>query len=311
MATPLVSVCVASFNNSTYIQDTLNSVRDLKYPILELFVIDDASTDDSVSVIEQWLTQNASVNGQLIAHTANQGICRVWNRFLEEAGGKYVCLIGSDDIYLPHKLATQVALLETAPPEVGVVFSDVTKIDLRGEVLVPSIYATGQISPSSGDVWLPMLRTNFIPAMTTLIRRSCFNVVGLYDETLAYEDWDMWLRLAREFEFLYQPDITAQYRIHGGSAMHRRKIQIIETNMHLLQKQLGVSTEGDAVIYQHIAAFAEELYLLGSSNSAYWLARRWKYRPDARGLALLAAAQLGVPAPWVSRAYGWVKVLKR
>lgn len=310
ITSPLVSIGVASFNNASYIRETLDSIRALHYPHVELIIIDDSSSDDSVAVIENWLRDHADFNARLIRHTINQGVCRVCNRFVEESQGKYLSLIGSDDTYLADKLTVQVAMLEAALPEVGVVFSDVSKINSAGSMIVPSVYATGQIVPSSGDVWLPMLCTNFIGAMTTLVRRTCFEVVGPYDESLAYEDWDMWIRLARKFHFLYQPQVTAHYRIHGSSAMFRRQAQIAETNMRIVSKHLGVSTEGDAIIQKHIAAFSEQLYLLGGENSIYWLRQRWQQQRDFRGLALLSLARLGVSAQKVSQAYGWLKRLR-
>lgn len=309
MSAPLVSIGVASFNNAAYIRDTLNSIRDLNYPNLELIIVDDASRDDSIAVIKDWLAENPGFNARLVAFQTNKGVCHVCNTAVKESQGKYFSLIGSDDLYLPEKLSVQVPLLEAAGPEVGVVFSDVSKIDPQGRITVPSVYGTGQISPAQGDVWLPMLRTNFIGAMTTLVRRSSLDAAGPYDESLAYEDWDMWLRLSRVCRFIYQPEVTALYRIHGGSAMHKRKIQIIETNMRLLNKQAGVSAEGDAIIHQHIADFAEELYLLGSPESPRWLAERYRLRPDRRGLTLLWLARLRVPAAPVARAYGWLKKL--
>lgn len=307
---PLVSIGVASFNNARYIRETLDSIRALEYPSVELIIVDDKSKDESVQVIRAWLAEHADFNARLIEHTENQGLCRVCNRFVDESKGKYLSLIGSDDLYLPHKLKTQVTLLEAAPPQVGLIFSDVSKIDSAGNVFVPSIYATGQITPSSGNVWLPMLRTNFIGAMTTLTRRSCFEAVGPYDESLVYEDWDMWLRLSRKFEFLYQPEVTAQYRVHGSSIMFQWRAQMMETNMRLLLKHTGVSAEGDDIIRKHIAAFSEQLYLLGGKNSIYWLRQRWQQQRDFRGLALLSLARLGVSAQKVSQAYGLLKRLR-
>lgn len=307
---PLVSIGVASFNNARYIRETLDSIRALDYPRVELIIIDDKSKDESVQVVRAWLADHTDFNARLIEHAENQGLCRVCNRFVQESRGKYLSLIGSDDLYLPHKLKTQVALLEAAPPQIGIVFSDVSKIDSDGNVFVPSIYATGQITPSSGKVWLAMLRTNFVGAMTTLTRRSCFDAVGPYDESLVYEDWDMWLRLARKFEFLYQPEVTAQYRVHGSSIMFQWRAQMMETNMRIVSKHLGVSAEGDAIIQRHITAFSEQLYLLGGENNIYWLRQRWQQQRDFRGLALLSLARLGVSAQKVSQAYGWLKRLR-
>ncbi len=305
---PYVSVFVASYNNAKYIRESLDSVLTQTYPYIELIIVDDASIDNSVQVIEDWLAET-KYSAKFIQNEKNLGICKSSNVFLSNATGAYTSWLASDDIMLPHKLATQVTLLEAAGPEVGVVYSDLSKIDPQGNITVPSIYATGQIRPSGGDVWLPLLRTNFIGAMTALVRRSSAETVGGYDEALSYEDWDMWLRLARDFEFIYQPEVTCHYRIHGNSFIYKRKRQLIESNLRIVSKHLAVSPEGDAIIHQHIADFAEELYLLGSPESTRWLAERYRLRPDRRGLALLWLARLGVPAAPVARAYGWLKSL--
>ena len=299
---PLVSVSVASFNNAVYIRETLDSIRGLDYPNLELLIVDDASQDDSVAVIKAWLAEYPGFDARLLVHVTNKGLCAVCNAAVRETTGKYFCLIGSDDVYLTAKLRVQVAILEAAGPEVGVVFSDISKIDPQGSVIVPSIYAAGQISPSEGEVWLPLLHNNFISAMSTLIRRSCLETVGNYDENLVYEDWDMWLRLSRVCKFIYQPEVTALYRIHGNSFMYKRYRQLVESNMRILSKHLGVSEEGDIIIGQQFAQYSEELYRLGSVESVRWLKERRRLYPDRRGLALLWLARLGIPADTLVRA---------
>ncbi len=306
---PLVSIGVASFNNAAYIIETLDSIRNQTYSNWELLVVDDASSDNSVSLVAEWFETYPAIRGRLLVNTTNKGVCHTFNRFLTEASGQYISIIGSDDLFLPDKLSTQVSILEACSSQQGVVYSDVSKIDASGKVIVPSVYATNQIQPFSGDVWLEMLKTNFLGAMTVLIRRECFKEVGMFDENLAYEDWDMWLRISRKFDFVYQPKVTCHYRIHGGSAMHKRRIQIIETNLKLIQKHVGVSAEGDVIIAQHLREFSEQLYLLGSSDSVTWLRRSWQQNRHLRGWAILTAAQLGIPASKVAQAFKAFKKL--
>jgi glycosyltransferase involved in cell wall biosynthesis len=306
---PLVSIGVASYNNSAYILETLDSIRHQTYSNWELVVVDDASTDNSVAVISNWLKVHHEVNGRLLVNDHNSGICYTFNRFLAQANGKYVSIIGSDDLFLPNKLTAQVALLEVAPPAIGVVFSDLSKIDANGEIIVPSVYATGEIKPSSGKVWLEMLNTNFLGAMTVLIRRECIAQIGTFDENLAYEDWDMWLRISREFDFLYQPEITCHYRVHSNSVLHRHRAVIIDSSLRLLQKHVGVSLISDTIIARHMREFSEQLYLLGSPDSVKWLTRSWQLNRHWRGLAILAAARLGVPPAFVTKAFGGLKKL--
>jgi glycosyltransferase involved in cell wall biosynthesis len=306
---PLVSIGVASFNNEVYLIETLESIRAQTYSNWEVIIVDDASKDESAKLAADWLNAHPDVRGQLLVNEHNKGVCHTFNRFLEAASGEYISIIGSDDTFLPNKLATQVPLLAVASSEVGVLYSDLSKIDSSGKIIAPSVYATKQIEPFSGDVWLEMLKTNFLGAMTVLIRRECFSRVGTFDETLAYEDWDMWLRISREFKFIYQPEITCHYRIHGASALHKHRAQIIETNLRLLQKHAGVSSAGDEIIARHLREFSEQLYLLQGPDSVTWLRRSWERNRHWRGLAILIVARLGIPASVVSHAFGKVKAL--
>jgi glycosyltransferase involved in cell wall biosynthesis len=304
---PLVSIGVASFNNAFYLIETLDSIRAQTYPNWEVIIVDDASKDESAQLAADWLKTHSNVRGQLLVNEHNRGVCHTFNRFLEVASGEYISIIGSDDTFLPDKLATQVPLLAASPPTVGLLYSDLSKMDAEGKVFVRSVYDTGQIKPSSGNVWLEMLKTNFLGAMTVLIRRNCIEQVGHFDEALAYEDWDMWLRIARKFEFLYQPTVTCYYRVHSTSAMFRRRIQIIETNLLLLQKHLGISSAGDTIIALHLREFSEQLYLLGSPDSVQWLNRSWQQNRHWRGLAILTAARLGISPNFVTKAFGRLK----
>jgi glycosyltransferase involved in cell wall biosynthesis len=298
---PLVSIGVASFNNAVYLIETLESIRAQTYSNWEVIIVDDASKDESAKLAADWLNAHPDVRGQLLVNEYNKGVCHTFNRFLEAASGEYISIIGSDDTFLPNKLATQVPLLVASSPNVGVIYSDLSKMDAAGKVFVPSVYDTGQIRPFSGNIWLEMLKTNFVGAMSVLIRRSCIEQIGHFDEALAYEDWDMWLRIARKFEFLYQPIITVLYRVHKSSATSTRLKQMNESSCMLLQKQLGVSIDGDAIIKAHLTRYTETLYFLESTNSRYWLQERWQHQKDLRGFLLLTFSTLGIPPRWVSK----------
>ena len=300
---------MSSFNNARYVIATLESLRQQTYPNVEIVVVDDCSTDDSVAVIERWLAA-CPIPSRFIKHKQNTGVCRVANDLITNANGKYISIIASDDLMLSDKISLQVPILEAAPAEVGILYGDISRMDSDGAPLESSPFAEIGFLPPSGDVFLPLLRYNFMPAMSALIRKSCFEAVGLHDENLAFEDWDIWLRMALKFHFLYAPHTTAKYRVHGGSMTHQRRRQMSESCCMLLQKQLGVSPAGDAIIRDHLIRHAESLYFLESPRSAYWLLRRWQYQKDVRGLLLLVFAHLRVPAPWASGLMGFMRKIK-
>ncbi len=310
MALPLVSLCMSSFNNARYVVATLESLRNQNYPNLELIIVDDYSTDNSVAVINEWLA-TCTLPHRFILHERNLGVCRVANSLVDHAHGQYVSIIASDDIMLPHKISSQVALFEAAPANVALVYSDVVKIDSAGALIATSIYEPGSPTPLSGSVWLELLRMNFIPAMAVMLRRECLAEIGPFDESLAFEDWDMWLRLARKYEVIYQPEPTVQYRIHSSSFVHKRQVQLLESTALLLSKQLGVSSEGDAVIQRQVHDIAEKLYHLGSVSAHHWLRLRYQFKKDKASLVLLMAATLKLPPRYVARSQSLLNKLRR
>ena len=179
---------------------------------------DDASRDDSAAVIQAWLAKS-NIPHRFLRNTTNQGLCRSLNKALSHARGKHICCIAADDVWLPDKLLTQVKMMERLPEKVGVVYSDALQMDEGGEILPERFTAANKsfaVMPQ-GNILQTLWEGNFIPAMTTLVRRECYNRVGLFDENLFFEDWDMWLRIAHCFEFAYSDCVSAKYRLVSSS----------------------------------------------------------------------------------------------
>src|SRR5580700_11042120 len=131
---PLVSMIVLCYNQARFVVETLESVKAQTYKPTELIILDDCSSDDSVTVIENWLQENG-IECTFIRHQKNQGICKSLNEALSFATGKYISEISSDDVWLPDKIARQVEIMESQPDEVGVVYSDAFQIDDHGQIL--------------------------------------------------------------------------------------------------------------------------------------------------------------------------------
>jgi glycosyltransferase involved in cell wall biosynthesis len=210
-ANPLVSTIVLSYNQSRFVLETLESVKAQTYKATQLIIVDDCSLDDSVATIDHWL-QESGIHCEFIRHKKNQGICKSLNEALAVANGKYISMVASDDVWLSDKIQCQVEIMESQPDNVGVLYSDALEIDEDGLVLPGLLIATYWKLPEmpQGQVLNTLLQGNFIPGLTTLIRRSCYDKVGLYDETLPWEDWDMWMRIARHYLFVYSPKPSAK-----------------------------------------------------------------------------------------------------
>ena len=230
---PLVTVIVVCYNHARFAWECLESVRHQQYPRVELIIVDDRSSDGSVEVIERWVRENG-VDCVLMLHEQNIGLCRSLNEALGHASGKYVCIVATDDVWMPEKLVRQVRLFDELPSDYAVVYSDAIQVSETGEPLPVRFMAergvTG-IAPH-GDVLGRLAQGNFIPAPTAMIRRSALEAAGPYDERLCYEDWDMWLRLASRHRFAYLDYVLAKYRVVASSLSrtvlaHRNRASVV------------------------------------------------------------------------------------
>ena len=220
----------------------------------------------------------------------NQGLCRSLNRALSQARGKYITGIAADDVWLPGKLLGQVERMEKLPANVGVIYSDALQIDESGNLLPNRFIETHRKFEKmpEGNIHRVLWGGNFIPAMTTLTRRECYERVGLYDEALFYEDWDMWLRIARCFEFAYCNEVSAKYRIVSTSMINSQRKRVIDAACQVCLKHLrggGLNHEtrkaAGYLLYNHAISSYEHKSLSHRRN----LLQALRFRPTP-GLAL-------------------------
>lgn len=260
---PLVSMLVICYNQARFVVETLESAKAQTYKNTELIIADDCSTDDSVAVIERWLSEK-KIQCTFIRHEKNQGVCKTLNEALSHASGKYISMIASDDLWLPDKIESQVAIMESQPESVGVLYSDTFLMDENGRDLPKTFHERWNLPENSqGQVLDALLKNNFIPGLTSFIRRDCYRTVGRYDEDLPWEDWDMWLRIARHYTFAYSAQPSAKYRIHPSSVSRRTRTMLTGTIL-LLSKQvgLGLNEEQQAIVRCSLAAYTESFETL-------------------------------------------------
>jgi alpha-1,3-rhamnosyltransferase len=273
---PLVSVLVPCYNHEKYVMRTIDSVMEQSYPNMELLVIDDGSQDNSVQVIKDCELKWGKTF--LVEAQANMGLCKTLNKLEKLAKGKYICFIASDDWMLPEKLTVQVAYLE-AHPHIGMVYSDALTYFEQQDSLQHVKYAKNY---PSGWLFDRLLEGNFITACSTMIRRECFEKVGYFDESAIAEDWDMWLRIAREYEIHYIDERTVVYRIHGKNTVDLQFSRMMESMKSILQKYCA--DEKKLAKYLLAISFRELRWYAGKDRM---LARKkfkdlapYFYRPD-------------------------------
>lgn len=212
----LASIIVPSYNKARFVAQTLDSLANQTYPDIEIVVVDDGSSDNSVSIIQERL-KTATRPCSLLVHEKNQGVCRTLNHGLALARGEFVSTLAADDQYLPHKTSKHVDMLRK-DPAASFVYGDARLVDEGGvtlaESLISGVYGG---YTETGRVFDKLLNTNFIPAATVTMRGSSLDEVGYYDEALPYEDYDMWLRLSRVGTLLRSESVDAIYTDVAGS----------------------------------------------------------------------------------------------
>jgi glycosyltransferase involved in cell wall biosynthesis len=243
MEYPLVTAIVLSYNHARFVVECLDGVRAQNYPNLELIVNDDASRDNSAEVIQAWLAKS-DIRFRFLKSEVNMGLCRSLNNAISHAHGRYISGIAADDVWLPGKLLGQVEIMERLPERVGVLYSDALQINEGGEMLPERFIDSHRQfeTKPSGSIHNILWEGNFIPAMTTLVRRSCYEKVGPYDEKLFFEDWDMWLRISRAFDFAYTEGVSAKYRKVSSSMVRSQWFRILDAMCEMCIKHLRAGT---------------------------------------------------------------------
>lgn len=208
-AHPAVSVIMPVWNRERFIADAIRSILAQTFVDFELIVVDDGSTDGTRAVVASFDDSRLRcLPGE------HRGISAAMNAGLAAAKGRYIARLDSDDWWLPDMLATQVAVLEDRP-EVGVVYArgECTDSDWK-----PLSMTWGYPLRYPGETFRSMVYNDCTCNITVVCRRACYERVGAYDESLqTSEDLDMWLRVARYFEFAFTDRVLARIRLHGGS----------------------------------------------------------------------------------------------
>jgi GT2 family glycosyltransferase len=236
MENPKVSVCMPTYNRARYIGQAIGSVLGQTLQDFEIIIFDDGSTDETRKIVEKV----ADPRIRYFQQPRNVGIAATRNRCLRVARGEYLGWLDSDDVYLPHMLATQSAVLDQHR-QVGMVYGVAEIVDADGGRL-PDWPVRGD-----QDVVLPgslafreLLLGMIVVVPTVLVRRSCHDRVGGFTTDLrnCSEDWDMWLRIALHCDVAYTARTVAQYRWHGGNT-HQDNLargQVVRTHANIIKR---------------------------------------------------------------------------
>jgi len=303
MSEPLVSIVCVCYNHQPYVEEALTSVFNQTYPSIQLIVVDDNSTDGSQELLRKLqITQSF----ELLLLPENNGYCRAFNRGWALAQGDYIIDLAADDKLVPQRVQLGVEGLEDCKHAVQ--FGDARFIDGNNRVLGTHYTRDGKgrllESVPSGNLYARLLQRYFICAPTMMMKREVLEYLQGYDEQLSYEDFDFWIRSARQFTYQFCDQVLVEKRVLPSSMskkqysnqddMMRSTLKVCQKALQLNRQQSENEALSTRVHYEirqaiichhyHIAEdYLDILWQIEGQTWAYktwlWLVqRRWDFR---------------------------------
>ncbi len=304
-----VTVLVVAYNHAPYIRQCLDSVR-AQDAASRVVVIDDASPDGTGGVVAD-LVEELALDATVVRHTENVGLGPSLSEGLSLVDTPFVAYIAGDDWMEPHRISTQLAEFDRLGPQCALVYSDCFRADVAGARLEPkfSVMHASVWTPDTDDLFAALVERNWIPAPTVMVRTSCLRAVGGYDPDIAYEDHDVFLRLAREWTFSCIAEPLATHRELADSLGVRlfweSPLQWNWERVKVYRKHLDRDRDLGGRISGRLRDWGVEAYVEGRrpSEVAELLTLVAPHRPHDRMMrAYLVLARAGVPGRWVGTA---------
>ncbi|WP_439152084.1 glycosyltransferase family 2 protein [Winogradskyella sp.] len=228
---PLVSVITPMYNNQAVITETIESVLNQTYKNWELLLVDDASNDDTKSIVESLQPNDGRIH--LFSKKKNKGAAEARNLGTKNANGSYIAFLDADDLWEKNKLEKQVKILESDTTDIC--FGSYEHIDSKGRPLHKKVQALPRLS------YKKLLKANYIGNSTGIY--NCKNLGKIYTKDLKKrQDWLLWLEALKRSEkpAIGIEETIAYYRISEGS-LSSNKTNLIKHNFNVYRKGLGLS----------------------------------------------------------------------
>jgi glycosyltransferase involved in cell wall biosynthesis len=265
MALLQISVLMPVYNCETYLRESIESILNQTFKDFEFLIIDDGSIDSSAEIIRSYSDPRI----RLIQNEENIGITKSLNKGLNLAKGKYIARQDADDISMPERLEKQVNFLE-AHSNIALISSSIQGIEESGkEVWIWKLPCDNNIIKEN------LLKgLNQFSHPSSMFKKECIQKVGGYRQIFdAAEDYDLWLRIAEEYEVSNIEQILCRYRVRKEAiSVERKEEQILHhrnAHKYAIQRQifgqdeLGYKPDGE--MFQ---------YLRDAVQKDFWTRRR-------------------------------------
>ncbi len=271
---PEVSIIIPTFNRVNLIEGSLRSVLNQTFQDFEVIIVDDGSTDNTDSLINELRKNDNRI--KYIKHKFNKGGSAARNTGIKNALGKYIAFQDSDDEWLPEKLELQLRAIKIADIKVGIIYSGMLRINNDNTEFVPPAW----VIKKEGYIYNELLKGSFIGTPTIMCRVDCFNDVGGFDESLSrLQDWDIVLRLSKKYEFKYIDKALILSYFTSDSIGTNQKA-FIEAITIILNKHHSEFNKHKAILSRHYFNIGKILFLESNVlNSRTYFLKAWRYNP--------------------------------
>ena len=242
--TPKVSVIIPTYNRAHLVGRAIRSVLNQTYQDFEIIVVDDGSTDNTEEVVKSFNDPRI----RYIRHEKNRGGSAARNTGIRAARSEYIAFLDSDDEWLPEKLEKQVLIF--SDDQIGLVYTGRRVIDSRsGRCL------SEKIPEIEGDVYKQLLEGDFIGTCSSvMVKKGILEGIDGFDETLpSRQDWDCWLRVARNHQVACVKEVLVIQRI-GHAQISSKLSRIIKGTERIIQKHGPYMTS--SILSKHLAQLA-------------------------------------------------------
>lgn len=230
MSFPLVSILIPCYNHSQYVCYTLDSILADSYSNKEICIIDDGSSDSSIICIQQWIILHQDEIKIKFKFRENRGVSATLNELVSMSEGEFLIPCASDDMLFNDAIHDRVDFM-LMHPNIKALACDAQVIDEYNQLMAKSSLMFHGSNIQHYKTSKQMLRTLLFGSWGYIgpilfLRRDVYELIGLYDESLAFEDHDFFLRLISKKVVLFSDAICAKYRIHTRSLSHNPSNQI-------------------------------------------------------------------------------------
>lgn len=247
---PLVSILIPCYNHIDFLDDCLRGVLEQNYKNIELLICDDCSIDGSFKKIKEYQEQLKKRFCRVILrrNEINRGVTSTLNSLLKLAEGKFIKIIASDDVLVESAISIMVhSFAENINTDIVVS----NGVEIMENQHYP-FYTVGKKiyeNPpelSGNDLFEKVFKHNIIFAPGVMIKKSVYEKYGCYDETIAIEDLEFWLRILKEREsaFSFIDEILIYYRVskssmtalYSNDGLEKRRLRFHLAEMQILDK---------------------------------------------------------------------------